>query len=109
MEFLERCVGILLAAGYQPWELLVRVDSGHDASDFIRKLEELRVRYIVKRNPLRESPEQLLDSIRGFEEPACPRRGKAVFRGVRADRRPPATARMRGSAASWSLRAWSGR
>ena len=88
VEFLERCVGILLAAGYQPWELLVRVDSGHDASDFIRKLEELRVRYIVKRNPRRESPEQLLDSIRGFEEPERPRRGKAVFRGVRADRRP---------------------
>ena len=88
VEFLERCLGILMAAGYLPWELLFRVDSGHDAGDFIRKLEELHVRYMVKRNLRRESPVQLLDSIRGFEEPERPRKGKTVFRGVRADRRP---------------------
>ena len=88
VEFLERCVGILLRAGYSPRELLVRVDSGHDAGDFIRKLENLGVRYIVKRNLRRESPEQLLDSIRYFDRPERPRRGKTVFRGIRSDRRP---------------------
>ena len=88
VEFLERCIDILLEAGYAPWELLVRVDSGHDASDFLRKLEELGVRYIVKRNLRVESPEQLLDSIRSFGTPEHPRKGKSVFRGVRADRKP---------------------
>ncbi len=88
VEFLERCIGILKDAGHSPASLLVRTDSGHDASDFLRKLEELGVRYLVKRNPRRESPEQLLDSIRSYETPERPRRGKSIFRGVRTDRKP---------------------
>ena len=57
-------------------------------SCFLRKLEELGVRYLVKRNPRRESPEQLLDSIRSYETPERTRRGKSIFRGVRTDRKP---------------------
>ena len=76
VEFLERCVCIPLEAGYALWELSFRVDSGHDASDFLRKLAELGGRYIVKRNLRRESPRQLLDSIRSFGTPEHPRKGK---------------------------------
>ena len=42
----------------------------------------------MKRNPRGESPEQLLDSIRSYGTPECPRKGKSVFRGIRADRKP---------------------
>jgi len=88
VEFLERCVAILVSAGYTAEELLVRVDSGHDSSDFIKALCELKVKFIVKRNLRKESPEQLLDSIRGYEDTECPRPGKTVFRGIRSDRKP---------------------
>ena len=86
--FLKRCVAILVSAGYTAEELLVRVDSGHDSSDFIKALCELKVKFIVKRNLRKESPEQLLDSIRGYEDTECPRPGKTVFRGIRSDRTP---------------------
>ena len=88
VEFLKRGIGILTAAGYEAEELLVRVDSGHDSSDFIRALYDLGVKFIVKRNLRKESPEQLLDSIRGYEDTECPRPGKTVFRGIRSDRTP---------------------
>ena len=68
VEFLERCVRILLKAGLGPDEILVRVDSGHDAAEFIRKLEELGVHYLVKRNPRSENMMQLFDSIRSCED-----------------------------------------
>jgi hypothetical protein len=58
-----------LQAGYEADELLVRVDSAHDSSDFIEALSELGVKYLVKRNPRKESLEQLLDSIRCDETP----------------------------------------
>ena len=41
VKFLKRCIAIILRAGYKANELLVRVDSGHDSSDFIKALEEL--------------------------------------------------------------------
>ena len=88
VEFLKRCIAILVSAGYSAKKLLVRVDSGHDSGDFIRALCELKVKFIVKRNLRKESPEQLLDSIRGYEAPESPRPGKAVFRGIRSDRTP---------------------
>ena len=88
VEFLKRCIAILVSAGYSAKKLLVRVDSGHDSGDFISALCELKVKFIVKRNLRKESPEQLLDSIRGYEEPECPRPGKTVFRGIRSDRTP---------------------
>lgn len=88
VEFLKRCVGILVSAGCRAEELLVRVDSGHDSSDFIKELCDLGVKFIVKRNLRRESPEKLLDSIRSYEKPECPRDGKTVFRGVLSDRKP---------------------
>ena len=39
VEFLRRCVGIMLNAGYTASELLLRVDSGHDSADFIEAAE----------------------------------------------------------------------
>ena len=88
VEFLERCVWILLKAGLGPDEILVRVDSGHDAAEFIRKLEELGVHYLVKRNPRSENMMQLFDSIRSCEDAEHPRAGKAICRGYRHDRKP---------------------
>ena len=90
VEFVERCVGILVKAGRKPRELLVRVDSGHDSSDFIRKLEELGVHYLVKRNPRSENLVQLLDTVRSCEDAEHPHAGKTVFRGFRHDRKPGA-------------------
>jgi len=87
VEFLKRCIAIMLWAGYKAKELLVRVDSGHDSSDFIKALEELEVKYLVKRNLRMESPEQLLDSIRFDKTPEQVRPGKAIYRGVRSDKR----------------------
>lgn len=88
VEFLKRCIAIMIQAGYKAEELLVRVDSGHDSSDFIKALSELGVKYLVKRNQRKESPEQLLDSIRYYETPEQVRPGKIVYRGVRSDRTP---------------------
>ena len=88
VAFLERAVKIMEAAGYKASELLVRADSGHDAADFVRKLEELGVKYLVKRNLRREDPVQILDSVRSYERPSRPRPGKTVYRGVRSDRAP---------------------
>ena len=77
-----------LKAVAAPEELLVRVDSGHDSGEFIAELIRLNVRFLVRRSPRRESPGQLLDSVRGMDPPVCPRPGKAIHRGVRADRSP---------------------
>ena len=88
VEFLERCVKLMERAGHKAEELLVRVDSGHDASDFIRKLEELGVYYLVKRNPRSENMMQLFDSIRSCEDAEHPRAGKVICRGHRHDRKP---------------------
>jgi len=78
----------MLEAGYEARELLVRVDSGHDSSDFIEALSELGVKFLVKRNLRSESPEQLLDSIRHYEDPEQVRPGKTIYRGVRSDKSP---------------------
>ena len=88
VDFLKRCVGIMLNAGYEADKLLLRVDSGHDSADFIEAAETLGIKYLVKRNPRRENELQLLDSIRSYEEPECPRPGKTVYRGIRSDRKP---------------------
>lgn len=88
VEFLGRCVDIMLAAGYKAEELLLRVDSGHDAADFIRKALELGIHFLIKHNLRRENELQLLDSIRYYEEPERPRPGKTIYRGIRSDRKP---------------------
>ena len=88
VEFVRRCVEVMRKAGAAPEELLARVDSGHDSGEFIAELIRLNVRFLVRRNPRRESPGQLLDSVRGMDPPVCPRPGKAIHRGVRADRSP---------------------
>jgi len=88
VQFLERCVGIMLEAGYSAGELLLRVDSGHDSSDFIQKAVQLGIKYLVKRNPRRENEHQMLDTIRSYGEAESPRPGKTIFRGFRCDRKP---------------------
>ncbi|MFA6817243.1 MAG: transposase [Lentisphaeria bacterium] len=62
VEFLKRCIAIMIRAGYKAKELLVRVDSGYDSSDFIKTLSDLKVKYLVKRNLRKKSSRQLLDS-----------------------------------------------
>ena len=51
---------------------------------------------LVKRNPRQEVPEQTLDSIRYDAPCERPRRGKAVYRGVRSDRKPAGFEDFRG-------------
>lgn len=96
VEFLERCVKIMLKAGYSASQLLLRVDSGHDSSDFIRKAEELGLRYIIKRNQRRECEMQLIDSIRSYEDAECVRPGKMIYRGFRSDKKPAEYPSFRG-------------
>lgn len=55
VDFLNRCVGILLKAGIDPHTVLLRVDSGHDAAEFRTAAESLGLRFIIKRN-FRSSP-----------------------------------------------------
>lgn len=88
VDFLCRCVNIMQDAGYEPSELLLRVDSGHDCSDFIQKAEELGLKYLIKRNLRRENVEQLLDSVRSYQEPEFVRPGKTIYRGIRSDKKP---------------------
>lgn len=88
VPFLTRCVSIMNAAGYASNELLVRVDSGHDSADFLKKLSELGVKFQVKRNLRRESQGQLCDTIRSYETPEEVRLGKVIYRGIRSDKTP---------------------
>ena len=50
VNFLKRAVAILAAAGHAPETLLIRVDSGYDAAEFIQACRECKVHYIVKHN-----------------------------------------------------------
>ena len=88
VNFLKRTVAILAAAGHAPETLLIRVDSGHDAAEFIQACRECKVHYIVKHNLRKESPEQLLDSIRFYDQPEFCRPGKTIYRGIRSDLQP---------------------
>jgi len=88
VKFLKRCIAIIIQVGYKAEELLVRVDSGHDSSDFIKTLLDLEVKYLVKRNLRKESPRQLFDSIRYYETSEQVRPGKVVYHSIRSDRIP---------------------
>jgi hypothetical protein len=96
VAFLERAVRVMEKAGYDASELLVRVDSGHDAGDFVAKLEELGVKYLVKRNLRGESPLQILDGIRSYGRPHSLRPGKTMYRGIRSDKAPAGVDGYRG-------------
>jgi len=63
VQFLKRCITIMIQARYKTEELLVRIDSGHDSSDFIKTLSDLGVKYQIKHNLHKGSPRQLLNSI----------------------------------------------
>lgn len=86
--FLQRCVKILANAGIAPQRLLLRADSGHDSSDFIKAAHKLGLNYIIKRNSRRECREQLMDSIKFMDEQLNPRPGKTIYRGIRSDKKP---------------------
>lgn len=86
VEFLKRCIGILLASGLEAKDLLVRVDSGHDATDFVKALQDTGVKYIVKRNLRQKDRQQIYDNVRsGSDSAERPRSGKWVRRGFVAD------------------------
>ena len=53
-EFLERCLNIVTSAGIDPSEILLRVDSAHDAEKFISLCLQKGIKFIVKRNFRRE-------------------------------------------------------
>ncbi len=50
VEFLKSCIRVMEKAGYSAGELLLRVDSGHDASDFLSKAQELGLHYLAPAN-----------------------------------------------------------
>ncbi len=88
VDFVKRCIDIMTKSGYAAEKLFVRVDSGHDDSAFIEALIKANVKYIVKRNLRRESPYQILDSIRSSADMETNRPGKVTYTGFRSDRKP---------------------
>lgn len=61
--------------------VLVRMDSGNDASDNIRLFLDRRVNFIIKRNLRKESKESWLAKAKALGPAVEPRRGKRVWRG----------------------------
>ncbi len=61
--------------------LLVRLDSGNDATDNLGILIEAGVEFIIKRNLRQESKDVWLKRARLFGQTTTPRPGKTVYRG----------------------------
>ena len=60
VPFLNRCMAIIKEIGLDPQSILVRVDSGHDASDFIEACDAHNLKYIIKRNFRRQSTDDIV-------------------------------------------------
>ena len=82
VEFGGRAVDMALRLGIQATQLLVRVDSGHDDAKFISMLMDKDVKFLVKRNLRKESPEQYLAIARRVGDKVKSRKGKNVYRCV---------------------------
>jgi hypothetical protein len=82
VEFGTRTVDMALRLGIQAKQLLVRVDSGHDDAKFISMLLGKDVKFLVKRNLRKESPEQYLAIARRVGYKVKSREGKNVYRCV---------------------------
>jgi hypothetical protein len=79
-EFLDRAIE--LARRVTPGKLLVRMDSGNDDLENLRRLRKKKdVDWIVKRNLRRESEEEWLEEAQAHGEWEHPREGKEVYTG----------------------------
>lgn len=70
-------------------DALCILDSAHDASVNIDIFQKRGVRFLIKRNPRFESPEQWLALGRRVGDAHSPRPGKTVFTGAASHIRPP--------------------
>ena len=79
-EFTQRCIAKAEMLDLRAEELLIRADSGHDDSGYIRTLNEAGVKFLIKHNLRKEFPEQYLDLAKhcGLQMPS--RDGKNVYR-----------------------------
>lgn len=82
VEFVERCLDMTGRIGIRSHDTLVRVDSGHDDKEFISALLQRNVKFLVKRNLRRESPEQYLAMARRTGQKQKTRDGKNVYRCI---------------------------
>lgn len=88
IEFVSRCIENARRIGLKMNELLIRVDSAHDDSDFIKFLHEAGVNFLVKRNLRNEVREQYLALARRCGEKLPSRDGKNIYRCTLAHRKP---------------------
>lgn len=88
IEFVERCLKLVERIGLKKEEILLRLDSGHDDSDFIKALHLSGVRFLIKHNLRQESPEQYLALVKRVGKKMPSREGKNVYRCTLAHRQP---------------------
>lgn len=69
IEFLDRCFNIVEKALIPLVEVLVRVDSGHDDSKFIKLCENRGVKYIIARNRRQEKDFEYVRYVKQIAEP----------------------------------------
>lgn len=50
IKFLDRCISIIDKLGIKREDILLRVDSGHDAREFLLFCNSLGIQYVIKRN-----------------------------------------------------------
>jgi len=96
IQFIHRCIDLAVALGYSPDQFILRLDSGHDDSEFIGKLETAGVKYLVKRNPRREIPAQVLDTIRSSADIVKNRKGKMTYTEKSCNKMPPGLKNYKG-------------
>ncbi|MBQ7271771.1 MAG: IS1380 family transposase [Campylobacter sp.] len=89
VEFLQRVVEMAKSIGIDPADILVRVDSGHDDSEFIKMAEHLKVKYIVKRNFRRTPTDEFVAFAKKNSAPKISKDGcTAVYRYVDLKQKP---------------------
>ena len=88
IEFTQRCITKAEKLGLQADELLIRADSGHDDNDYFKALHEANVKFLVKHNLRKESPEQYLALARHCGLQIQSRDGKNVYRCTLSHRKP---------------------
>lgn len=88
IEFTQRCITKAEKLGLQADELLIRADSGHDDNDYFKALHGANVKFLVKHNLRKESPEQYLALARRCGLQIQSRDGKNVYRCTLSHRKP---------------------
>lgn len=79
-EFLEKSLEMIDRLGLLD-SVVVRLDSAHDDAENIKIIQSKGGRFLIKRNPRREPPEQWLAMARRVGECESPREGKNIFTG----------------------------